>query len=586
MSATLNFGSEQLSSMELYSLQLQKAVADFTDFDSVTKAYVDDKVAQAKQELTDGASTALDTFKELEDYLTASGVAGGLVEQINALSTSIADEQARATGVEATLTSDLAAEISRAQGVENALQSEVDTTQVALGTNAVGQYQQSQASHYIVTATSFKSADELLDAQVKVNADAISAEEVRALAAEDALQADVNAKDASVRSDFASADAVEQARAVAEEARIEGKVDDEKARAEGAEATLQANIDALSVGQSSDNAAQSAEAAGIKYASFGTDNTEPYGELGYKYVADAGNHYYDGATGEPTLATHVNIIDNKVYEARSALGTFNTSGDGLYFGLPNPKFLRSDPEAKSTIAENATEALINIATHFEAETETTLSDRAAIRAEFAQADADEKTRAEAAEALNRADFEAADLAIQGDLDAQKAKQAGDKSNADADRVRIQGELDAQKGKQQSEHDANVSRLDGLDGDVAGLNTGLADETARAEGAEGALQGELDDQKSKQDGEHQENVGRLDGHDGDIQQLQDRPHDGANGGFGIQHDDANPGDNKYMYFSQKWRLYGKSDGSRLIFEYNKGDDVTPNWVSAVPFVSHQ
>jgi len=572
--------------MELYSLQLQKAVADFTDFDSVTKAYVDDKVAQAKQELTDGASTALDTFKELEDYLTASGVAGGLVEQINALSTSIADEQARATGVEATLTSDLAAEISRAQGVENALQSEVDTTQVALGTNAVGQYQQSQASHYIVTATSFKSADELLDAQVKVNADAISAEEVRALAAEDALQADVNAKDASVRSDFASADAVEQARAVAEEARIEGKVDDEKARAEGAEATLQANIDALSVGQSSDNAAQSAEAAGIKYASFGTDNTEPYGELGYKYVADAGNHYYDGATGEPTLATHVNIIDNKVYEARSALGTFNTSGDGLYFGLPNPKFLRSDPEAKSTIAENATEALINIATHFEAETETTLSDRAAIRAEFAQADADEKTRAEAAEALNRADFEAADLAIQGDLDAQKAKQAGDKSNADADRVRIQGELDAQKGKQQSEHDANVSRLDGLDGDVAGLNTGLADETARAEGAEGALQGELDDQKSKQDGEHQENVGRLDGHDGDIQQLQDRPHDGANGGFGIQHDDANPGDNKYMYFSQKWRLYGKSDGSRLIFEYNKGDDVTPNWVSAVPFVSHQ
>jgi len=432
--------------MELYSLQLQKAVADFTDFDSVTKAYVDDKVAQAKQELTDGASTALDTFKELEDYLTASGVAGGLVEQINALSTSIADEQARATGVEATLTSDLAAEISRAQGAENALQGEVDATQVALGTNAVGQYQQSQASNYIATASSFKSADELLDAQAKVNADAITAEEVRALAAEAALQADVDAKDASVRADFEAADTAEQTRAVAEEARIEAKVDAETTRAVGAEATLQANIDALSAGQSSDNAAAQAESAGIKYASFGTDNSEPYGELGYKYVADVGNHYYDGATGEPTLATHVNIIDGKVYEARSALGTFNSSGDGLYFGLPNPKFLRSDPEAKATIAEDATQALINIATHFEAETETTLADRAAIRAEFAQADTDEQTRALAAEAANRADFEAADLAIQTDLDTQKAKQAGDKSNADADRVRIQGELDTQKGK--------------------------------------------------------------------------------------------------------------------------------------------
>lgn len=414
MSATLNFGSEQLSSMELYSLQLQKAVADFTDFDSVTKAYVDDKVLQAKQELTDGASSALDTFRELEDYLTTSGVAGGLVEQIAALSASIASEIARAEGAESSLQASLEDEVSRATGVENALQSEVDTTQVALGTNAVGQYQQSQASNYIASATSFKSADELLDAQIKVNELAVVAEEERAAAAETALQASINT---------------------------------------------------LSTQQSGDN-----------------------------------------STVEASLTAEI---------------------------------------VRATDRENQIQGEV----------------------------ADEIKRATAAEAT-----------IQTALDAQTTKQASDKATADADRTRLQEELDIQESKQGTEHQANVDRLDGHDGDISGLNANIESETSRAEDAEGALQTELDNQKTKQDDQHSDNAMRLDTHDNDIQVLQDRPHDGANGGFGIQHV-AGGSDNKYIYFSTKWRLHGSSDGTRLVFEYNKGDDVTPNFVSAVPFISH-
>jgi hypothetical protein len=45
-----------------------------------------------------------------------------------------------------------------------------------------------------------------------------------------------------------------------------------------------------------------------------------------------------------------------------------------------------------------------------------------------------------------------------------------------------------------------------------------------------------------------------------------------------------GTGKYLYFSNNWRLYGKSDGSRLVFEFNSGSQETPNWKSAVPFIS--
>ena len=46
---SLNFDDDgQLGSMELYGLKLQKVVADFTEFDAITKKYVDDKVEQAK----------------------------------------------------------------------------------------------------------------------------------------------------------------------------------------------------------------------------------------------------------------------------------------------------------------------------------------------------------------------------------------------------------------------------------------------------------------------------------------------------------------------------------------------------------
>lgn len=59
------------------------------------------------------------------------------------------------------------------KGITDALQTELDDTQAGAGLDANGDYIQPSGSNYIDTATSLASADALLDAQAKVNADAI-----------------------------------------------------------------------------------------------------------------------------------------------------------------------------------------------------------------------------------------------------------------------------------------------------------------------------------------------------------------------------------------------------------------------------
>jgi hypothetical protein len=66
-----------------------------------------------------------------------------------------------------------------------------DRIEAAVGLSADGDYQANVGTNYIGTATSMKDADEKLDAQVKANADAISAETTRATNVEDAINADL-----------------------------------------------------------------------------------------------------------------------------------------------------------------------------------------------------------------------------------------------------------------------------------------------------------------------------------------------------------------------------------------------------------
>lgn len=445
---SLNFDTEQLSSMELYSLQLQKAVGDFTIFDAVTRAYVDQKVSQAKTELTNGASTALDTFKELEDYLTASGVAGGLVEQISALSAAVSSEITRAQGVESGLTSSV-----------SALQSEVDASQIGAGLNSSGAYVVEASRNYISAATSLKSADALLD----------SALYAQVFKQESEQKASVSDR-AAIRTEFKSADD-------ALDLRIDGLAsgstqavtDEAKARADADSAlsgrivdlesdpTTQAEVDSVA-----SNLTSEVERAGQAESNLGVR----IDDLSTTDVSEGSNQYY---------------TDNRV------------------------KIAQVHSYEKYNYDSSSREAPIEATTAY---------------------------------ALSQ----------------------------------VNAEFDDMRTKQNQ----NVSAI--------------GDEVVRAGTAEGALAGRIDQNDGKHAGHssalasHDTTLGEHEAkhtsHESDIQGLGERPYGGA--GFDVQH---NGTDDKYLYFSSKWRLHGSVDGKRLIFEYNKGDDITPNFVSAVPFISH-
>jgi hypothetical protein len=61
------------------------------------------------------------------------------------------------------------------KGLVDNLQSELDDTQTGAGLGTDGSYTANGAANYISTATSLKNADDLLDAQIKTNADDIAA---------------------------------------------------------------------------------------------------------------------------------------------------------------------------------------------------------------------------------------------------------------------------------------------------------------------------------------------------------------------------------------------------------------------------
>jgi len=115
----------------------------------------------------------------------------------------IATEQARAEAAEGTLQSNIDNEVQRASDAELAIQGELDVTQTGAGLNEDGTYSANTSSNYLSTAVSLSDADNLLDAQVKLNEDAIATEVARATSAEAAVRSELN----STRFTFESTDA-------------------------------------------------------------------------------------------------------------------------------------------------------------------------------------------------------------------------------------------------------------------------------------------------------------------------------------------------------------------------------------------
>jgi hypothetical protein len=148
---------------------------------------------------------ALDTqLKTTQDLAGAAATQTALAAEVTratdaegVLRTDLAGEVTRATGIEGALRADLDEEVIRATAEESdirvdfaaadtaitdaylaadaAIKSELDATQAGAGLAATGVYTADEAADYIAGATSLFNADQLLDAQIKLNSDAIEA---------------------------------------------------------------------------------------------------------------------------------------------------------------------------------------------------------------------------------------------------------------------------------------------------------------------------------------------------------------------------------------------------------------------------
>ncbi|WP_074724291.1 beta strand repeat-containing protein, partial [Flavobacterium frigoris] len=83
-------------------------------------------------------------------------------------------------------------EKTRATGIEGNIQSELDVTQTGVGLAADGTYTVNTTANYIAAATALNDADNKLDAQAKVNADAIGIEKTRATGIEGNIQSELD----------------------------------------------------------------------------------------------------------------------------------------------------------------------------------------------------------------------------------------------------------------------------------------------------------------------------------------------------------------------------------------------------------
>lgn len=478
---TLNFDTDQLGSMELYSLRLQKVIADFTDFDAVTKAYVDQKI----DDITNGLSSdgVLNTIREISDYLTDNTAADGLIQQINTLSTTlstaITNEASRAGTEEGKLDSRVAAlESDPTTGASvSALQAEVNRVETGAGLTFDGDYTANASSNYLSLASSLKDADNLLDTQLKTEQD-------RASGAETLIQGNLTTHIATYESDKKQADA-----------------------------------DRWTIGERITDLDTSDIAEGDKL--FYTEQR----------VKDANVHNY--SPFNPSERTYDPPVEATV---------------GYAFELLNAELqdIHTKEDADDTRHNDLTVSLSTVSG-----TVTTERNRA-IGAEDALS-----TRVEVfEEGLNNGmqpdgEYYQENLGVQAVVDDLRGGIDYVNGQREADKVVADSRHTASEGR----HDGQDDRHDGHDTAITGLSNDKFDKVG----------------------------GQVSGDASFLQNV------GINGtvGLNVQHasqDETTNGTGKYLYFSDKWRMYGKSDGSRLVFEYNGGTQETPNWRSAIPFIS--
>ena len=483
---TLNFDTNQLGSMELYNLRLQKVIAEFTDFDAVSKAYVDKKM----DDLVDGASGTLDTLKEIETYLTNQNIAGTLAKEIAEIKASVSFETNRATGVETTLSSRITTlESDPTTGTSVlALQDEVNRVETGAGLTFDGNYTPNASSNYLSLAESLKDADNKLDAQLKTEQDRAS------------LAESTNANNLS--NHIANYE-------------TEKKTNDN---------------DKLTIGNAIANLTSSDIAEGDKL--FYTDQR----------VKDANVHTY--APFNPSTRTYDPPVEVKV-------------GYGFELLKAELTDIHSKEDADDSRHQTDVIALNNVVNTLNSEISLARAEEQKVQADVNAKDSAMSGRVEVFEEGMTNGYGPENALYQANISAQAAVDSlrGAITYVDGQRFADKTVADNRHTASEGRHDGSDDRHNGHDDAITLINNNKFDKSG------GTITGGA-------------------GFTSDVLMQ-------SNVALNVQHtnqDETTNGTGKYLYFSTKWRMYGKSDGSRLVFEYNGGTHEAPAWKSAIPFIS--
>jgi len=393
---------------------------------------------------------------------------------------------ANATALSTETASRIAAD-SALETVSTNIQAELDASQLGAGLAANGQYAATGAANYIASATSLKDADNKLDAQSKINADAIAAEVTRAIGIEaaiasnvatnatniatnvtsisdeatraglaetalsDDIQAEITARgnaDSAIRSEFAAADATQTTALqtyadTAESDAIATAAADATTKADAAESDAIASAEAKDVARAvTSDAADSALAGRATTLESEMDTAE--GRLdaletsGGSAVLDTIAQTIAGGINE--LHTDTNAVEVRVSSAETDIVT-NTTAIANIISNTDSGALDSLTEivAAFNAADGSLTALVNtnataLTTETNRATGVEATNAAAIVAEASTARAAEVSNANAisAEASTRA---SADSVLQGNI----AAEASTRASADS---ALQTELDA------------------------------------------------------------------------------------------------------------------------------------------------
>jgi len=519
---SLNFDDDgQLGSMELYGLKLQKVVADFTEFDAITKKYVDDKVEQAKSELTNGASEALNTFKELEDYLKDSDVSDGLVAQINALSSQISSEASRAGTAEGKL--DARVSSLETSSVSANLQTELDTTQDGAGLNNNGSYTTDPTKNYIQSASSLYEADSWLDYYLKEEEKKREEEtgslrtEINYVEAAAGLSAGGNYTAEPNTNYLSSAVSLKDA-----DTKLDAQLKAEETRASGAESTIATNLATHKATYETDKKSNEEDKTAIGQRI--TDLTTE------QIAEDPFNLYYTNQrVKNAQVHSYEYFNEDREYDAPVEISV-GTAFSAIKAELQGIHAKEDTDDSRHT---DLTVGLSTVSGALTTETTTARAEEKKVQDDVNEKDSAMSGRVEVFE-------EGMTNGIQDELDPNFAKD-----------LSVQGAVDSLRGA--------INYVDGERFNNTNNITGLGNTKFDKSG------------------------GSISGHTSFDADMQAR----ENVTLNIQHatqDETLSGSGHYLYFSQKWRMYGKSDGSRLVFEYNSGTLDIPSWKSAVPFIS--